>query len=447
MDRPNILLLISDHHRGDWMPYGQKTHGVLQNPPIPLKMPVIEELMMRGTSFYHALSPSPLCAPARACLASGMRYEHCGVIDNGQDYPVDKPTFYSVLKQYGYHVGTVGKLDLTKPTPYWGLDGWVEALGTMGFTHAINNEGKWDGYNTGQKVPQGPYFNYLHKTGLIDIHVADFAKRKKNKNDTSVTMLPEEAYCDNWLTDNGLQFLSLFQDDAPFFLQVNFTGPHPPWDITAGMKRDWEHVSFQPPVAGSGEHPDIDNSIRQNFAAMIENIDRNAGRLLSMLQEQGRLENTIVVYTADHGEMLGDFDTYGKCVPRRGSVSIPMVIAGPGISRRECSKEIMELQDLSATLLDLCGISIPDHYEALSYKEYLSEQASHGPRSWGYSAFRNWKMVLEGGYKAWFYDSGECHLFNIEQDPWERFDLAQECPDIVAQLKRRFVPGTKLTAS
>jgi hypothetical protein len=56
-------------------------------------------------------------------------------------------------------------------------------------------------------------------------------------------------------------------------------------------------------------------------------------------------------------------------------------------------------------------------------------------------------MVLEGEYKAWFYDSGECHLFNIEQDPWERFDLAQECPDIVAQLKRRFVPGTKLTAS
>ena len=438
MKKPNILLLVSDHHRGDWMPYPEDiVVSKLKSDKLPLKMPVISNLMRKGTSFYHAVSPSPLCAPARACLASGKRYEHCGVVDNGQDYNTKLPTFYSELRNAGYSVGGVGKLDLHKPTHDWGLDGWVDSLGEMGFTHAIDNEGKWDGYNSGIKTPKGPYFRYLHEKGLIEDHAADFSARKANRQDTSPTNLPEEAYCDNWLTTNGLQLLDEFAGDKPFFLQVNFTGPHPPWDVTKQMKRDWENVDFPQPIERGDLPGNIENSIRQNFAAMIENIDKNIKRLLAAIEKKGELENTIIIYTADHGEMLGDFGKYGKCRPERGSVSIPMVISGPGVKKNVVSNEFIELQDLASTLLDMCSLEVPEKFESLSFKQYLLDPADPGPRTWVYSALWDWRMVMEGKYKAWFYDGSEPQLFNIEQDPWELEDIAGKYPEIVEKMKER----------
>jgi arylsulfatase len=437
MKKPNILLLVSDHHRGDWMPYPDDIQDKIENPQLPFMMPVLKELMEQGTAFYRAITPSPLCAPARACLASGMRYENCGVVDNGQDYPTDLPTFYSQLRNAGYNVGGVGKFDLHKNTHDWGLDGWVDSLGVMGFTHAIDNEGKWDGYNSGIESPKGPYFQYLHENGMINIHTSDFTKRRANREDTSQTDLPEEAYCDNWLTANGIQLLNEFDNEKPFFLQVNFTGPHPPWDITARMKERWDGVDFPQPVEKGERSPDAENSIRQNFAAMIENIDRNIGLILDDLKRSGELDNTIIIYTADHGEMLGDFGKYGKCQPQRGSVSIPMVISGPGVKKNVISDEFIELQDLAATLLDMCSLEVPEKFESLSFKQHLSNPADPGPRTWVYSALWDWKMVMECEYKAWFYDGSEPKLFNIKQDPWEMEDVAGKCPEIVEKMKER----------
>jgi len=137
--------------------------------------------------------------------------------------------------------------------------------------------------------------------------------------------------------------------------------------------------------------------------------------------------------------MLGDFGRYGKNRPERGSVSIPMVISGPGIKQSAVSGEFFELQDLAATLLDLCDLDIPDSFESLSFKPFLTGIDEQGPRIWAYSALNDWKMVMEGSYKAMFFDGEKPQLYDCENDPWEMKDIADEHPEIVNRLESRLV--------
>jgi hypothetical protein len=302
---PNILFFLPDQHRPDWL-------GV--NPALPLRTPNLDRLCAAGTRFTQAFSPSPVCAPARACLASGLDYEHCRVPSNRENYPLDQPTYYQRLRDRGYRVCGVGKFDLHKnlaapPADLdWGLDGSL-SLADWGFTEGIDNEGKFDGsrsYRTAGK-PKGPYLNYLHQRGLAERYVQEHADTKTHR-DAYVTALPDDAYCDNWLSENGLRFLRDFPADQPWHLVVNFTGPHNPMDVTQGMHDAWEGVRFPMPVDNTqADYREEDHQRnRRHYAAMIENIDRQVGRFIDAVRERGDLDRTLIVYSSDHGEMLGD---------------------------------------------------------------------------------------------------------------------------------------------
>jgi arylsulfatase len=177
MKKPNILFLFPDTHRGDWMPYDESVFKEMGMSGLPLRMPHMESLMNQGVTFTQTVSSSPLCAPARACLASGLRYDKTGVKGNMHNYPLDRLTFYSVLKENGYRVGGVGKFDLHKPTHWWGLDGWIDELGTLGFTDAVDNAGKIDAVNSGRTEPKDPYMKFLYDRGLAEIHLKDLKNR------------------------------------------------------------------------------------------------------------------------------------------------------------------------------------------------------------------------------------------------------------------------------
>jgi arylsulfatase len=112
--RPNILFFFPDQHRFDWT-------GL--NPDLDVRTPHLASLARRGVAFQRAIVASPLCAPSRACLASGKEYHRARVPNNGYDYPLDQPTFYAMLREAGYHVAGCGKFDLHKKTEDWGLDG------------------------------------------------------------------------------------------------------------------------------------------------------------------------------------------------------------------------------------------------------------------------------------------------------------------------------------
>jgi arylsulfatase A-like enzyme len=456
-DKPNFLFFFPDQHRGDWMPHGKKIFKTLGMDPIPLRMPNLSKLMQKGVTFTNAISPSPLCAPARACLASGLRYHNCRVKGNYENYPLNQKTYYSVLRDKGYNVGSVGKLDLHKPKLSWGLNGWIPELEKLGFTHVIDNEGKWDAIRSvimkeGEKgrlsrvkpenyEPKGPYIKFLHDNDLLITHINDFMKRfgKKNLN-SDPTPIPEEAYCDNWLSNNAIEMLNKFPKNKPWHLVVNFTGPHDPWDITERMKQTWENVSFPSPNKGNDKKIEEEIKVRQNYAAMLENIDRNIGLILDEVNKRGELDNTIIIYSSDHGEMLGDFKSYGKTRPYRGSVNIPLVIAGPTINEGVYSNALVELQDLTSTILDYGHAEMPEAKDSQSLRHIL-EGKDEIHRKFQISALdlskvgvKEWKMISDGEFKLVVEGGDVYRLYNLKDDPWENNDISEENPLILNKL-------------
>ncbi len=419
--RPNFLFLLPDQHRHDFLPGGEA----------PVRMPNLQRLMQRGTTFTNAFTPSPLCAPARACLATGRSYARCGVAGNDDNLPLGLPTYYQSLRQGGYAVLGCGKFDLAKGLHDWEMHG-RRRLHEWGFTGGIDNEGKWDAVNSGRVAPRGPYMSFLQGRGLREAHVADFDSRRKDHLATHPTPLPDDAYCDNWLSDNGLALLRDVEPGRPWHLVVNFTGPHEPWDVTAAMQARWQDVEFPMPHAGVGG-ADIHQPIRRNYAAMLENIDRNVGRFIEAVAERGDLNNTIVIYSSDHGEMLGDCGRWHKSHWRTPSAGIPMILAGPGIEAGRTCETPAALHDLSATMLDFAGLPAMEDTDARSLRAVLAGQTA-APRSCVCVGLADWRMIVDGEWKCVCCDGQAPQLFSRRQDPWDEHDLAARYPQIVSRM-------------
>ncbi len=417
-DRPNILFFFPDQLRFDWMG---------SNPDLPLRTPNLDQLQKRGITFTKTVAASPVCAPSRATLASGKEYDRCPVKSNKDNYPLDQPSLYSHLRDSGYYVMGCGKFDLNKGTctskqPAWGLDG-KRFLQEWGFSDGINNEGKGDGRSSGQEKPQGPYIQFLEERGLREIHMEDFSKRYK----TAVfpTPLPEDAYCDNWIAQNGLDLIGSVPDGQPWFLQVNFNGPHGPWDITESMAELYRDAELPVPY-GAGDLPDEEYlGVRKNYSAMVENIDRWVGIYLKKLQERGELDNTVVVFSSDHGEMLGDRDQWGKSKPFHPSASVPLVVAGPGVRQGETIDLPMTTLDFTATFLDYAGLDTPDEMDSRSFKSLL-EGNTDVHREFVLSGLNEWRLAFDGQHKLIRYSEGETVLYDIGKDPQETTNVAQE---------------------
>jgi arylsulfatase A-like enzyme len=434
--RPNILFFYPDQHRFDWVGDGSD---------VPVRTPNLDALGRRGIRFAHALTPSPLCAPARACLAAGQEYDRCRVPSNGTDYPLDQTTVYTLLRESGYHVMGCGKFDLHKASPIWGTEGKTH-LAEWGFSDGIDNAGKWDAINSGRKTPRDPYMHFLEQRGLRDDHIADFMKRRGNKPAVFPTPLPKEAYCDNWLAQNGLDLIRGAPDGRPWFLQVNFTGPHDPWDVTRQMKTLYRGVEFPPANDGRTLTADQHNAVRQNYAAMVENIDRWLGLYIRDLKDRGELENTLIVFSSDHGEMLGDHGMWGKNRPHQPSVGVPLVIAGPGIRQGHVHRGPATTLDLTATFLEAAGLDVPEDMDSRSLMPLLRGDAD-GHRDHVFSGMGKWRLVYDGRHKLVRgslrgrmkgKDGGPAlRLFDLQEDPGENQDLAEAKPELVADLNAK----------
>jgi arylsulfatase len=392
--RPNILLLLPDQWRFDWMS---------TNKELPIRTPNLDRLRQLGTSFPSAIVGSPLCAPSRACLASGMEYDKALTPNNDCDYPyATLKTFYTMLRDSGYHVLGCGKMDLNKGADWWGLDGkW--RLNALGFSDGINNAGKIDqliGYELNNNHPADPYLQFLQEKDLIQAHLDDLRKRMKGHYAaTYPTPLPDAAYCDNWLGKNGLHLLDNAPKDKPWFLQVNWTGPHNPQDITARMESGVRGLKM-PVVNGTNEYDASTNqTIRQNYTAMCENIDRGIGSYLDKLASTGQLENTIIIFSSDHGEMLGDHGLWGKIVPYQASTFVPLIVLGPGIRQGVINHALISIMDLTATFLDYADVQPPSSMDSRSMRSLL-EGNTHSHRDVAFSGLGAWRMAYDGQYKV-----------------------------------------------
>lgn len=441
--KPNILFFFSDQHRGDWMPYPEaikKAQGVAD---LELHTPNIQAMMNRGTAFCNAYSPAPVCAPARACLASGQRYRQCRVYQNNVNYDPALPNFYGALKDNGYYVTGTGKFDLNKADLYWG-DGFHELLQQMGFSDACDSEGKMDTIWAVLKGQPGPYGKLLQEAGWMDAHREDMVSRG---NQDIPSPLPPELYADNWIEAKSKEMLAKMPAYQPWFMQINFSGPHDPWDVTKEMKDAMAGRTF--PDAVDCSFAEKNQGVRQNYAAMIENIDRIIGEIIDQLEKQGMLENTLIVYGADHGEMMGDHGLYGKSKPEQGSIHIPMVIDASHLGGKpgHCYESPVELQDLTATFLDYAGVNPSFKIDSKSLREAV--EGSDAPvREFVISeliqntrggAITSFAVVTDGRWKLTMRPGLEDKLFDLANDPFELQDLAARHPEQVERLHQGFV--------
>jgi arylsulfatase len=427
---PNILFFFPDQQRHDWT-------GL--NPALPLRTPHMNGLAARGTNFTHTWCSSPLCAPSRACVASGRRYDRCGVPDNGANYPLDQPTYFQGLRDAGYHVAGVGKFDLHKDLTdpenrWWELDG-SRLLSEWGFTEGIDNEGKFDGSGSYRihGGPRGPYLAFLEERGLAEIYLQEHADLKRHMG-AYTTALPDDAYCDNWVAENGLRFLRGFPADRPWHLVVNFTGPHNPMDVTESMRARWEGVDF--PEAHANDNADRTGLLRnrQNYAAMIENIDSQMGRFLAAVKARGEFDNTIVVYASDHGEMLGDHGLWGKNVWHQPSVGVPLVVAGPSVAAGASCAAPVVLHDLPVWFLERAGAQPLPSADGRSLQPLMLD-AGAGHRETVVSGLNDWRAVTDGRHKLVVHRQQPDRLFDLDADPWEETDLTTAAPAVVATLR------------
>ncbi len=443
--RPNLLLLFPDQWRFDWL-------GV--NPDVPVRTPNVDALAARGVRFAKAVCASPLCAPSRACLAAGKEYDNCRVPSNGTNFPLDQTTYYQLLREAGYHVIGCGKFDLHKATEDWGLDG-KRLLPEWGFSDGVDNAGKFDAIRSGSKEPKDPYMGYLHQHDLVQVHVDDFAGRTgmKSFSNTEPTLLPDHAYCDNWIGERGLELLRNAPADQPWHLQVNFTGPHDPLDATASMLEPWRGVEGFPEANRNTEFPPEKHQVmRQNYSAMCANIDALVGRFLDEVEKRGELDNTLIVFSSDHGEMLGDHNRWKKRLPYQPSVGVPLIAAGPGVKAQGASRALVSVMDLAATFLDYAGVPIPQEMDSRSLRPVLTgEKAQH--RDHLRSGLDPWRMVTDGRWKLvrgfdekleGYYANGKTPaygdmqeitlLFDLDADPLENENLAEKNPEVVERM-------------
>ena len=432
MNRPNILFFYPDQWRRDWTGFADGA-GV--------RTPNLERLASRGVRFTNAFCPSPLCAPARACLASGLEYHRAGVASNAVNYPLEQRTFYGMLRDAGYTVLGCGKFDLHKPDFTWGVEG-KHLIGDWGFTDGIDSEGKIDGVTAYGLGTPGPFLTYLEGRGLAGAYVEDMRTRQRTaEKAASIAPLSDEEYGDNWVAGNGLELLSRAPSDRPWFLQVNFPGPHNPFDITASMA-EWYRNAPMPEAEGCDMPAERVTAIRRNYSAMTENIDRRIGDFIDLIDRRGALENTLVIFSSDHGEMLGDRSRWGKNVPYTPSLGVPFLISGPGIAPASYDSPVTNL-DITATILEAAGLPLPVGMDSRSLVPVLSGKEGPG-RTHVTAALKDgkndWRAVMDEEYKLIVHGTGNRELYRYRDDPFERSDLSGHLSGVTARMEELLPP-------
>ena len=436
--KPNILFIMDDQHRWDYL-------GSMGSEFI--STPVLDRLARNGMQFSTCTTNSPVCAPARIALATGMQPHRLGALSNRAMLPARAKTYYQRLRNNNYYVGCVGKLDLAKPHLYHGRYGDRPCSYKWGFTHPLECEGK--GQAGKSKMPIGPYTFFLHEKGLLGEFVRDFAARKTTTCHDSI--LPTEAFHDVFIGREAVKWIQKIPSDFPWHLFVSFTGPHNPFDPPKKYADRYRGTEMPEPIpvrlegkpsrlqernlTGNMSKEEIADTRRQ-YCASIELIDSQIGEILDALKDRGMHENTYVIFASDHGEMLGDFGAYLKQMPYEAALRVPLIIAGPGIEPGSRSDEPVELIDVNATICDLAGLRPQPEIDAESLLPVLlGETKFH--REDAISAISEFRLIRTKSHKYVRNQGDVDELYDLNDDPLEMTNIANRNPALVRELSDR----------
>lgn len=432
--RPNVLIIMTDQHRSDYM-------TAAGNEIVPT--PNIDRIAARGVRFSNAVCPYPVCAASRMSLLTAQYAHTTGVINNSDLLSWKSRTMAHHFSDTGYHTGVIGKNHFNDAHKhgfeyFLGFNDWFMYLGpkTQYYADEVANcciipelfESVCDDGVGLPELPavwgkQRPWSGHVRHIGL----------------ESEFTDVDDEF--DAFVARESCRFLERFgRDEHPFLLIASFLKPHTPFHPPHPWADSYPANQMTlPPVGNAGSYPRwIQNRIghfqslgperlREHRAGYLGNlayVDTCVGEVYQALERLGLVNNTIVIYTSDHGEMDGEHGLYQKFSLFDPSIKVPLIVSQPGrLPEGKTSDALVEYLGIWPTLSELTGASMPENIDAHSFAKFVRNPSMRGPEAifaeYNLRSRSDCYMVRTQRYK-YNYNYGDIgELYDLEADPGE----------------------------
>ena len=433
MPRDNILLITTDQQRFD-------TINALGNRSI--FTPHLNYLVSSGIAFTRCYADCPICVPSRTTIMTGRRGFESGVVSNNTHEAVmtadskARTTLPSMLTDAGYQTKAMGKMHFEPARAHYGFEEMTLPLDYMR---------QYD------KQPYGARTK-VHGAGECEA-------------DPVLSTVDVKDSITQWITDGAIDFIETRDPQRPFFMWTSYTKPHPPFDpcrdfwelydkipMPEAVHGDWSATLEGAPqgmLEGCYENtnvhffgPEQQAASRRAYYAMISQVDYSLGRLFGCLRENDLFKNTWIIFTADHGEMLGDHFMSQKNVFFEGSAHVPLIIVPPQGRFDNTNRRVdvtAEIADVYPTILAMAGVKAPEFVKGRNLLEEVEERVFFG------NSLNKHFCVMEDKWKLVFCATGgDVLLFNLNEDPMEQHDLANDpaCAEKKAHLWKLLLEHT-----
>jgi len=430
--RPNILFMHSDEHSFRYLSARSRENG-----GEPVNTPTLDGLIAKGVHFDAAYCQMPLCTPSRISMLTGRHSHRCGAWGNGSVIPPELPTFGSHLREHGYATATVGKMHIGGSRQMAGFG--ARPYGDFG----------------------GPCAHQHDPLSRLDAEGGPGMGMRSRTVDAGLSEIPEAYLQENVVARTAVAWAREQEHanpDQAWLLYTSFSRPHFP--LTAPKRhldRYYPEGVTEPRVLRSGDtahHPMTEGMVkgfrteevepeegkkaRAAYFACVDFLDEMLGDFLATMEHAGLLENTVIVYTSDHGEMAGEHSLWWKNTWHESSSRVPLIISTPAHrSGKQAASEVeqpVSLADLFPTLCDIAGIERPDGLAGISLAPSLQGNAletnrkgviteSLSPR-WGDGT--EFRMIRSDRYKYVAFRDAEDLAFDLENDPDEQVNISTD---------------------
>ena len=441
---PNVLLLMSDQHKRSCMgAYGDAV----------AKTPNLDALASEAVRFSSAYCNNPVCTPSRASMMTGLYSHHLEAQDNSKPYLPTHPTMAHHFNRAGYITGLIGKMHFVDAQTHgfeYRLDfnDWLQYLGPKAQIYA-DELGQ---ANSGAGLPQ--IEDLWREEGDPWKGHRTLDEREGSVAVGRTSLLEEQDHFDGFVARESVRFLRNFGTaDRPFFLISSFLKPHDPFMPAGRFAEMFRPGDMRLPQsygkADKGDLPrEVVKSIEFNaptpelrdpaqgrkrialYYANLAQMDNCLGQVVKAIRDLGLDRDTIICYTSDHGEMMGELGLWQKFQFYEGSCGVPLMIRVPG-RQAGVNQVPISLVSFSATITDLCGVRQVAPNDGVSFADLVrnpASQQSHGPVFAEYSLNNDHAkyMIRDGNlkYTLWTHDRPE--LYDLSKDPEELHNLASD---------------------
>lgn len=438
--KKNVLLIIADQMRFDTInAFGYED----------IITPNLDRLVRSGCSFTHCYSSNPVCMPARHDLLVGLPSATHGYLENREqpikDYGLN--TLPRLFSENGYRTAAIGKMHFYPATMHHGYS----ELHLMEELPRVREDDE--------------YAIYLKENGkghIQNIH----GIRPALYHEPQMAQVDKSLYETTWIKNRTIKWLN---DNAnnPFFLAIGYIKPHPPWDIPEGYEELYKDKKVRKPIKksrlifdspednilfGDNDSEEEKAKIRKAYYTSITLVDESVGEILDYLEDKNMVEDTLIIFTSDHGEMLGDKGYYSKELPYEGSVRVPLIISNKDLFKENSyNDDLVDLIDIFPTCLDAANLKIPNNLYGSSLldtkigkdREYVfSASGFLGVKRFVMCRNKKFKYIYHynGGFEE-LYDliADRCEISNLINDETKRTEI-QKLREQVINYEKKWGP-------